>query len=114
MHTETGPMYSVCCEGVFDQHPQVYRSALVGIGRSEHQIPVLVVEPEEGAYPGTASAEEQLRRELLQIAETRELTKLIQKVLFHRSFPVDTRHNVKIRREELAVWAASKIQHADS
>jgi acyl-CoA synthetase (AMP-forming)/AMP-acid ligase II len=114
VHTETGPMYSVCCEGVFDQHPQVYRSALVGIGRSEHQIPVLVVEPEEGAYPGTASAEEQLRRELLQIAETRELTKLIQKVLFHRSFPVDTRHNVKIRREELAVWAASKIQHADS
>jgi len=114
VHTEIGPMYSVWCEGVFDQHPQVYRSALVGIGRSEHQIPVLVVEPEEGAYPGTASAEEQLRRELLQIAETRELTKQIQKVLFHRSFPVDTRHNVKIRREELAVWAASKIEHADS
>jgi hypothetical protein len=31
-------------------------------------------------------------------------------VLFHPAFPVDVRHNAKIFREQLAVWAARRIQ----
>jgi acyl-CoA synthetase (AMP-forming)/AMP-acid ligase II len=31
-------------------------------------------------------------------------------ILFHRSLPVDIRHNAKINRELLAAWAASRIQ----
>ena len=30
--------------------------------------------------------------------------------LFHKSFPVDIRHNVKIQREKLAAWAAKKLR----
>jgi len=38
-----------------------------------------------------------------------DLTRSIRTVLFHRSFPVDIRHNSKIFREKLAVWAERKI-----
>ena len=30
--TAAGPMYPICCEAVFNQHPDVFRSALVGVG----------------------------------------------------------------------------------
>ena len=35
---------------------------------------------------------------------------LHQTILFHPSFPVDIRHNSKIFREKLAVWAARKLR----
>jgi hypothetical protein len=31
-------------------------------------------------------------------------------VLFHRRFPVDIRHNAKIGRPTLALWAARKLR----
>jgi hypothetical protein len=49
------------------------------------------------------------------LAEVRELTRnnpltaSIQDFLFHPSFPVDIRHNAKIFREKLAVWAAGRL-----
>ncbi|MEE4304319.1 MAG: hypothetical protein V2J19_09190, partial [Wenzhouxiangella sp.] len=35
------------------------------------------------------------------------LTREIRRVLFKEGFPVDIRHNAKIRRQHLATWAAS-------
>ncbi len=103
---ESGPMYSVCCEAIFNNHPSVYRSALVGIGPKGSQTPVIVTEPEDGHFPESATSKAQLRKELLNLAVANPLTARIGDVLFHRSFPVDTRHNVKINREQLALWAA--------
>jgi hypothetical protein len=40
------------------------------------------------------------------------LTERIRYLLFHRSFPVDIRHNAKIKRELLAVWAAKRMARA--
>ena len=34
----------------------------------------------------------------------------LKTILFHRSFPVDIRHNSKINREMLAAWAAGKLK----
>jgi len=31
-------------------------------------------------------------------------------VLFHNAFPVDIRHNSKIFREKLALWAETKLK----
>jgi len=45
----------------------------------------------------------------LTIAASHPNTATIQEVLFHPSFPVDARHNAKIRREALAVWAAKEL-----
>jgi len=38
------------------------------------------------------------------------ITKNIVTILFPGSFPVDIRHNSKIFREKLAVWATKKIK----
>ncbi len=51
-----------------------------------------------------------LKDELLGLAAAHELTRSIQTVLFHKSFPVDIRHNSKIFREKLAVWAEHKTK----
>lgn len=110
VHAATGPMYSVCCEAIFDQHPDVYRSALVGFGPPGTQIPIIVIEPEQARFPESAMAVDQFRRSLLELGKSSPLTAGISAVLFHRSFPVDTRHNVKIHRETLAAWAAKQFR----
>lgn len=112
--TANGPLYSVRCEAIFNQHPNVYRSALVGIGAKPNQTPAVVVEPEAGQYPNTQTSAAAFRAELLERAAASPLTSSIRHVLFHRSLPVDTRHNVKINRELLAEWATPQLQQSDS
>ena len=56
-----------------------------------------------------AADRKRLNRELLELAAANELTRSIETVLFHRAFPVDIRHNAKIFREQLAVWATGKV-----
>jgi acyl-CoA synthetase (AMP-forming)/AMP-acid ligase II len=104
--TPAGTLFTIPCEGVFNAHPGVLRSALVGVKRNGVVEPVLCVErtPE-----GVALAEEQLKRELLTLGNAHEHTRAIRHILFHPSFPVDIRHNAKIFREKLAVWAAGRL-----
>ena len=98
--------FSVCGEGMVDPHPGVARSALVGVGPHGHQEPVIVVEPHE--MPRGA-ARERLQKEVLSLLHEAPEYQKVQKVLFHRSFPVDPRHNAKIHREELAAWAVREL-----
>ena len=107
--TEEGPMFSVCCEAVFNEHPLVRRSALVGIGPLAAKRPVIVVEPTTGKFPPRRDAA-RFRAALLKLGGTNALTRSIEHVLFHRAFPVDVRHNAKIDREALAVWAAGRLR----
>jgi acyl-coenzyme A synthetase/AMP-(fatty) acid ligase len=102
-------MFSVCCEAIFDEHPDVYRTALVGIGSKPRQTPVIVVEPEEGRFPRSPDEEMRFRRELRELGAANPLTASIRTVLFHPALPVDTRHNVKINREKLAEWAQGQL-----
>ena len=94
-------------EGIFNQHPDALRTALVGVGAPGRQIPVLCVEP-RGQLSAVDS--ERLHFDLLQLAQAHALTRNIRTVLFHPGFPVDTRHNSKIRREDLGQWATKKMQ----
>ena len=48
--------------------------------------------------------------EILELARANEMTQDITHVLFYPSFPVDIRHNTKINREALAVWAATELR----
>ncbi len=107
--TVDGVLFADQCEAVFNEHPTVNRSALVGVGIAGDQTPVLVVELQTGEIP-TGRRREVLIAELLKLGGTFELTMSIQRVLFHRSLPVDIRHNVKIGREALRAWAARKIR----
>jgi acyl-CoA synthetase (AMP-forming)/AMP-acid ligase II len=96
--------HTVPIEGIFDSVQGVFRSALVGIGAPGMQIPVLCVEKEKGMF-----SDQELLRNLASRALLYPQTKDITKFLIHPSFPVDIRHNSKIKREELAVWAAGRL-----
>ena len=109
VETDQGWMYPVRCEAIFNEHPDIYRSALVGFGEKPHQEPVIITEPEQGRFPKNNAAKTKLESELRELAAANPLTAGIDKFLFHRSLPVDTRHNVKIFREKLAPWAAEQI-----
>ncbi len=105
--TENGTLFTVPCEAIFNQHPQVYRSALVGVGDpTPRRIPVICIELEPSARK---TNRQQLTRELLERARASDLTRDITTILYHPALPVDVRHNAKIRREDLAVWAAGKL-----
>ena len=103
-------LYSVKCEGVFNNHQDVFRSALVGVGKDRyHQTPVMIIEPIKGKFPKKRVDIENFITELIHLGQGFEVTKNIGIILFHKSFPVDIRHNAKIFREKLAVWADKKL-----
>jgi acyl-CoA synthetase (AMP-forming)/AMP-acid ligase II len=98
------------CEAIFNQHPDVFRSALVGIGPAGNQKPVIVIEPHPDKFPASTDALARFTGELLKLGAAIPVTAGILTVLFRRSFPVDVRHNVKISRDKLAAWAAERLR----
>ena len=105
--TENGTLYTVPCESIFNNHHMVYRSALAGVGAPPAQKPVICVELEKGKG---ALDKPKIKKELLTMASRNPLTEAIDTILFHDAFPVDIRHNSKIFREQLAVWAGKKLK----
>jgi acyl-CoA synthetase (AMP-forming)/AMP-acid ligase II len=94
-------------EPVFNTHPDVRRTALVGIGERAAQRPVLCVELRDGIARGEHA---RIAAELRHISEGFVHTACLDTFLFHPGFPVDIRHNAKIGREKLAIWAARRLQ----
>ena len=105
--TTDGTLFTIPCEAVFNAHPNVLRTALVGVGPSGAARPVLCVELKENEKHADR---EQVRRDLLALGAARSHTNSITTILFHPTFPVDIRHNAKIFREKLAVWAARRLR----
>lgn len=93
-------------EPVFNVHRDVRRTALVGIGEFGEQLPVLCVELLEGV---DAMDWERIELKLRHMGEGFVHTAPVQTfLLYPKPFPVDIRHNAKIGREKLAVWAAKQ------
>jgi len=105
VQTTTGTLYTEKVEPIFNTHPQVRRTALVGVGAREWQQPVLCFELQPGVPASRAAVVEE---ELRLLAQLHPGTTGIQHFLHHRGFPVDIRHNAKIGREKLAAWAAKQ------
>ncbi len=100
-------MYTVCCEAITNNHPDVYRSALVGVAdHSGKQIPVMVVELHKDVEKGRDEVIPQLRK----LCGEHPLTEAIEHILVHEAFPVDIRHNAKIFREKLVIWAQKRVK----
>jgi hypothetical protein len=59
---------------------------------------------------GTPVEEAALVRELQAMAAAHEVTRRIATFFVHPGFPVDIRHNSKIFREKLAVWAIGEMR----
>lgn len=95
-------------EPVFNTHPEVARTALVGIGNKGAQVPILCVELAKGT---SASAWKRIEDELRHLANGSVLTARVEHfLLYPKPFPVDIRHNAKIGREKLALWAAKHVR----
>ena len=109
VRTPEGLMFPVLCEIIFNRHPDVNRTALVGVGPAGNQTPVLIVEPEPGRAPSDVLAEQRLKMELLALGAEHAHTQGIRDVtLYPEALPTDVRHNAKIQREKLAAWVAQQ------
>ncbi|MDR2386225.1 MAG: AMP-binding protein [Deltaproteobacteria bacterium] len=97
--------FTISCEAIFNNHPKVLRSALVGVGPAGQAQPVMIIEPRPKRL--SAKAWTELVEELKALGRINPRTMAIKLFLLYRNFPVDIRHNAKINREKLALWAAN-------
>ncbi len=107
-HRVQGPdhvYYPVCAEGIVDQHPDVLRSALVGLGKAPEQKPAVVLQLHKPKLHKDVAERNRIVREVKELLAGHALYGDVKTVLFHKDFPVDPRHNAKIDREALAEWA---------
>lgn len=99
-------LYTVCVEAVFNGHPWVARTALTSCTAPAGGIKVVLF-----AEPNRRLDRRQKNRlvaELRLMADARP-DYPIDAILLHRSFPVDTRHNAKIFREQLGLLAGRRL-----
>ncbi len=99
-------LYTIPVEAVFNTHPDVFRTALVGRELLEIILPYICVELEPTVSP---SEWPRIEQELRLLAMRFEHTKDISSFLLHPKFPVDIRHNAKIFREKLAEWVDDQM-----
>ena len=107
VQTPSGTLYTIPCEAIFNNHPNVLRSALVGVGEPPDQKPVICIQT---CLNNSAVHGKEIKEELLVLASQNIPTQDIEwTILFHEDFPMDIRHNAKIYREKLAAWAEKKV-----
>ena len=95
--TNDDVLFTEQIEGIFNAHPLVYRTALVGVNSE----PVLWVELEKGDWVN----KDKIKSELAELAKHHPQASKIKGFLFMKKFPTDVRHNSKIIREQLAKFA---------
>lgn len=103
---EGGNVFPLQVEPLFDAHPKVRRSGLVGVPGTAGELPVLCVEVEPDVGKDQLP---DLHRELLARAADFDMANKIHAILFKDALPVDPRHNSKIERPRLAKWAARQL-----
>jgi acyl-CoA synthetase (AMP-forming)/AMP-acid ligase II len=104
--TATGTLFTEPVEAVFNRHPAVRRSALVGVGPMGGRRPVICIERRGEA----AMSNDDLIAQLRELAASSQPARDLDTFLIHPRFPVDIRHNAKIFREKLAAWAAERLR----
>lgn len=96
--------YSIQVESIFNQHHDIKRTALIKLNRNGKITPALVIERHDKATTMT----ENFLNDLRKLSQKKDFTKPITNYFLHSGFPVDVRHNIKIDRAKLSVWAQEK------
>lgn len=107
--TEQSTMFSICTEAIVNVHSDVFRSALVAVSGTtsqRNQRPAMIIEKTKES----SLNDEELLNQVRALAAANPLTEDIELFFVHPSFPVDIRHNAKIFREKLSLWAGEKCQ----
>jgi len=114
--TPWGTLFTDMVEPVFNTVPGVLRTALVGVTRDGVTHPVLCVELDRrqrlgmSLFDASGRPRSTVLDELMAGAGDRFAhTRQVRTFLLHDAFPVDVRHNSKIFREKLAVWADKQL-----
>jgi acyl-CoA synthetase (AMP-forming)/AMP-acid ligase II len=117
VETFNGPLFTGQIEPVFETLSGVRRAALVGIGPEANQSPVIVVEL-KNEMPADNAAQDDMINDwyhneprLESLWHAPQGYTPLKSILFHPSLPVDVRHNSKINREQVAVWAAEQLDN---
>lgn len=108
VQTAGGDLFADQVEAIFNSIEGVERTALVGVGEKGHQTPILCIELRQGNKGDRAALEASVRLAAKDLAAQHSSLDTLERILFHSGFPVDTRHNSKIGREALRVWAAAQ------
>jgi len=93
-------MYTAPVSNIFNRHPGIKQSALIGPTIGGRTVPSLVIEMKDGSTRMT----DDLLAELREIRDANEQTKPIENFYLKNSFPVDARHNIKIDHLQLCKW----------
>ena len=99
--TTDAVMFTEQIEGIFNAHPLIYRTALVGVNKA----PVLWAELEKGVR----GKKDKIKNELIDLASQHPQASRIKDFLFMKKFPADVRHNSKIIREQLTLLAEKRL-----
>ncbi|AVP99303.1 hypothetical protein C7S18_19960 [Ahniella affigens] len=106
IETGNGVFYPEQVEGVFNQHPKVKRTALVGVQINGFRTPAICVE----LIPHVPKQQwARIKDELRAIGARFAVTSPIRHFYPHPGFPVDIRHNAKIDRVKLGEWVAKRV-----
>jgi acyl-CoA synthetase (AMP-forming)/AMP-acid ligase II len=109
--TPHGTLFTDMVEPIFNAVPNVARTALIGVTRGGVTHPVLCVELSDsedtfGRGQSWAWYAKSLAERGADFPHTRRIETFLE---YPGPFPVDVRHNSKIFREKLAVWANKKL-----
>jgi olefin beta-lactone synthetase len=99
--TNDGVLFTEQIEGIFNVHPLVHRTALVGVNGE----PILWIELKRNIREN----KDKIKNEMIELAQTHPQASKIKVFLFMKKFPTDVRHNSKIIREELAAQAKRQV-----
>jgi acyl-CoA synthetase (AMP-forming)/AMP-acid ligase II len=107
VRTVQGPIFTEPIEAVINTHPSVYRSALVPLGSTPDQKPVVIIEPwpehRKEVQANLAAYRQQWQALVRKFHPSVEIESF---VVYPKRLPTDIRHNSKIFREELTTWLA--------
>jgi len=110
VETLKNTLFSIPCERIFNTHKAVKRSALVAVELHGVKTPLLCIELNNDVEIKSKKSQQQLFDELKKIGAVHHQSRRITCFLIHPDFPVDIRHNAKIFREKLAVWAQKQMK----
>ncbi len=104
VETPHGTLFTDQIEPMFHTVEGVFRTALVGIKRHGTTYPAICVDTPARSWEWV-QLEATLRERALAIDPVNPIVAFLR----YPGFPVDVRHNSKIFREKLAVWASRKL-----
>ncbi len=105
VESETGTHFSIQLEAIFNQHPEIRKCALVKLTVDSKVVPGLVIERHDRSTRMSAA----FYQELLRLRDSEVFTQPIAQFFLHKALPVDIRHNIKIDRTGLSVWAQKRL-----